>query len=53
MNRQIVKKPQALRDLALHFHYISLDSERAALRFIADAEKAFELISAMPGAGTA
>jgi plasmid stabilization system protein ParE len=52
MKREIIKKPRAIRDLTEHFHYIGMDSEKAALRFIDEAVKAFDLIADMPGIGS-
>jgi toxin ParE1/3/4 len=51
MNRRVLKKPQAQRDLINHFAYIARDKLKPAIKFLKVAEKAVETLAAMPTSG--
>ncbi len=48
----VVLRPAARRDLLEHYLFIGRDSPDAAERFIAAADRTFELLAGMPEMGT-
>lgn len=51
MNRKIVKREMAKRDIIEHAIFIAQDNVEAAEKFIAATEAAFRLLAETPGAG--
>lgn len=51
MTWRAFKRPRARLDLLEHFVYIGEHNPKAAMRFLAAAENAFERLAEMPGSG--